>query len=600
MMRPLMEEAYRVLAEGGVPVVVAPTGYGKTVASPEIYRRSLSDGLAAGLVHVAPLRSLVKKVYRDVFKPHGGGYQMHEAPGESPDKSPYFLRGLVVTTLDSYLWNMYRIPVAEAVKLEERLSMGHYYPIAAAALTSVNVFDEAHLYLDEALTPGVGVDAVRVLVETLAGMNSLLVVETATLRPSTLAGIAGGLNEKLARWGRRARILALPCQAKMLSGHVATRKLEVAGVEDEEWVEASTLEWHTRITGSWDTVLPEMARLQDQGLVLAVSNTVSGAIDLYRRLQGMGIEELLLIHGRLSEEDRARAEEKLGDMRTGVVVATQVVEAGVDVNSIAVYTEAAPLESLVQRAGRACRRGRSLEYCRSEGARLTIVDTGEYTVYDEDETRRALGLVASREGRVDWRLPCDRQGYTGYATLIHEADTPPTGGPILQGGQAREEVVASLLRAYLENDGRPWALLDILKHAGLCSLYRQTAMVSILVDDAQGTVTASLDWALANAGKILQRGHESGAPLVKAWRVDGEGAVIVEASNLWSAWQRERARRARGHGGNCHMLYNSLKRDITRAAERLEARATILQWGFLAAPGAYQPGIGLAPSNMEG
>ena len=43
---------------------------------------------------------------------------------------------------------------------------------------------------------------------------------------------------------------------------------------------------------------------------------------------------------------------------TGIVVATQVVEAGIDLNAAVLITEAAPWPSLVQRAGRCNRTGR--------------------------------------------------------------------------------------------------------------------------------------------------------------------------------------------------------------------------------------------------
>ncbi|NPA96602.1 MAG: DEAD/DEAH box helicase, partial [Crenarchaeota archaeon] len=196
-MRPVMEETYRDLSEGRIPIVVAPTGYGKTRASPEIYERAKSEGMAGGLVHVAPLRSLVHRIYEDTFKEYGGAYQMHVPPKQgdeaiSPhDKSPYFLRDLVVTTLDSFTLNMYRLPILESLKIESGLSLGHYYPVYTSVLSSVVVFDEAHLYLgEEAQDQGVTVETLEALVRFLAAAGTSLIVETATMKPSTLRSIA--------------------------------------------------------------------------------------------------------------------------------------------------------------------------------------------------------------------------------------------------------------------------------------------------------------------------------------------------------------------------------------------------------------------------
>ncbi len=590
-MRPLMEEAYRILADGGVPIVVAPTGYGKTMASPEIYERASRDGLASGLIHVAPLRSLVRKVYNDVFRDRGGGYQMHDPGGEGEGKSPYFLRSLVVTTLDSYLWNLYRIPVAEAAKIEDRVSMGHYYPISTGILTSINVFDEAHMYVDETLAPGASIIAVKTAIETLAGLNAWMIIETATLRPTTLARIAKGISDSVGKWGRRVYVVALPCQARMLS---KSRELaDSAGmvvVEDDEWVDGSKLDWMTSITSSWDPALEEAIRLSRDGPVLVVTNTVASAIGIYKKLAGKGVDgdNLILVHGRLSSRDRSIAEEKLGAMKHGIIVATQVAEAGVDVNSIAVITEAAPVENLIQRAGRACRRGESLDYCRSEGARIIVVDTGDYSVYPEEETIRALTLVASH-ARIDWRIPCGRPGYTGYATLVHEADTLSSGGIGNNGISMLTTTMDELLKAYLRQDGMPWALLEILDSYGACSLYRETAMIPVIVGQDE-YVTVSLDWILSNASKLLAR-NPDGVPLIEVKAISGEGRAIhvrVEALNLWRRWHQS------GSGGiKCSGLLEGLRRDLQEAAKRLNSKPALLQWSFIAAPGAYIKRLGL-------
>ena len=73
------------------------------------------------------------------------------------------------------------------------------------------------------------------------------------------------------------------------------------------------------------------------------------------------VPELILLHSRYRPPDRAREQERLKapvSPDTGqIVVATQVVEAGVDLSSAILWTEVAPLPSIVQRLGRLNRAG---------------------------------------------------------------------------------------------------------------------------------------------------------------------------------------------------------------------------------------------------
>jgi CRISPR-associated endonuclease/helicase Cas3 len=71
--------------------------------------------------------------------------------------------------------------------------------------------------------------------------------------------------------------------------------------------------------------------------------------------------DLVLLHSRYRQPDRARVQERLkANASTDdaqIVVATQVVEAGVDLSSAILWSEIAPLPSIVQRLGRLNRAG---------------------------------------------------------------------------------------------------------------------------------------------------------------------------------------------------------------------------------------------------
>lgn len=96
-------------------------------------------------------------------------------------------------------------------------------------------------------------------------------------------------------------------------------------------------------------------------LTLVVVNTVARARQLHRRLgRAAGDGEVILLHSRFRPGDRRAAVDRLLAPVTGagrIVVATQVVEAGVDISAATLVTEAAPWASVVQRLGRCNRYG---------------------------------------------------------------------------------------------------------------------------------------------------------------------------------------------------------------------------------------------------
>lgn len=99
-------------------------------------------------------------------------------------------------------------------------------------------------------------------------------------------------------------------------------------------------------------------------LTLVVMNTVGRARELYEALRKSipaGGPQLHLLHSRFRGVERAawRADllGKDAPKASRIVVATQVIEAGVDLSANALFTELCPWPSLVQRLGRLARRG---------------------------------------------------------------------------------------------------------------------------------------------------------------------------------------------------------------------------------------------------
>jgi CRISPR-associated endonuclease/helicase Cas3 len=118
--------------------------------------------------------------------------------------------------------------------------------------------------------------------------------------------------------------------------------------------------------GSYARRLGELikARHQPGTLTLVVLNRVSRAREVFEALTGgenplYARERVGLIHSRFRPTDRERHARLLFDQGDRIVVATQAVEAGVDVSARLLITELAPWPSLVQRIGRCNRRAES-------------------------------------------------------------------------------------------------------------------------------------------------------------------------------------------------------------------------------------------------
>ena len=114
-------------------------------------------------------------------------------------------------------------------------------------------------------------------------------------------------------------------------------------------------------------------------MTLVIVNRVRRAQDLHAALRKLLARQaaaptLVLVHSRFRAEDRRREMAKIatdGHSRDIIVVATQAVEAGVDISAAVLFTELAPWPSMVQRFGRANR------YAEVEdGARVHWIDLG--------------------------------------------------------------------------------------------------------------------------------------------------------------------------------------------------------------------------------
>lgn len=116
-----------------------------------------------------------------------------------------------------------------------------------------------------------------------------------------------------------------------------------------------------KLVGEDEARVRVRAAVEENQRVLFVSNRVSRAQERFRwAWNEFGKEQTMLIHSRFRRKDRAALEDQIDDFeqRDGpcVVCATQVVEVSLDISFDCMVTDAAPLDSLVQRFGRVNRR----------------------------------------------------------------------------------------------------------------------------------------------------------------------------------------------------------------------------------------------------
>ena len=139
----------------------------------------------------------------------------------------------------------------------------------------------------------------------------------------------------------------------------------------------------TSNTGDQDAYVRQLAEAvvkehRPGHMTLVIVNQVKRAQDLHGHVaklmkpRGGGAPGLALLHSRFRPADRKREMARVVGPEAEsdiIVVATQAVEAGVDISAAVMFTELAPWASMVQRFGRANRRGKL-----RDGARVHWVD----------------------------------------------------------------------------------------------------------------------------------------------------------------------------------------------------------------------------------
>ena len=219
--------------------------------------------------------------------------------------------------------------------------------------------------------------------------------------------------------------------------------------------------------GEAERVIREAAR--DGAACVWIRNSVDDAIAALEALRAAGVPADLL-HARFALIDRKRAEARAldvfgkesGDARRGrVLVATQVVEASLDLDFDVMVSDLAPIASLIQRAGRLWRHMDR----RPAGARPTRHPTLHVLAPDPDARISARWLHRLQPGGA-WVYPVADQWRTARA-LAHAGEIRAPDGlrDLIERvhGPDAEPVPATLLRAEMLREGENQGILTLAR-----------------------------------------------------------------------------------------------------------------------------------------
>jgi CRISPR-associated endonuclease/helicase Cas3 len=203
-----------------------------------------------------------------------------------------------------------------------------------------------------------------------------------TLWMSATLGVTGGTS-KTPMWMETPEWKA-KCGAKqpnVLSFGV--EDVRRSAVAKARWTAPKRLELHIQPSqdrilagemdhATWDVEDPRLAdevvsdvNGDTHRLVIVFFNQVQRACDFYWRLRdrlhtAAVAPELILLHSRFRSRDRKQIADQLLDpvpARGRLIISTQVLEAGVDIDADTIFSEICPWSGLVQRLGRLNRRG---------------------------------------------------------------------------------------------------------------------------------------------------------------------------------------------------------------------------------------------------
>ncbi|CUS32800.1 type I-G CRISPR-associated helicase/endonuclease Cas3g [Candidatus Nitrospira nitrificans] len=436
----------RFACEQTLPELVdVSTGMGKTAMAVLgwLWRRRFADlevrrATPRRLVYCLPMRVLVEQTHRNVsswLKKLG-----IQGKGGEGRVSVHFLMG-GAEDVKRATWAEYPEEDAILIGTQDMLlsralmrgyGMSRYqWPVHFAWLhnDALWVFDEVQL-MGPGLKTSAQLEAFRQKIGLASNSHSIWVsatlkrdwLKTVDFDPTSTIPLELSDDEKKTSEVRERReaVKSLSCCDAAL---VSTKSTKPEKAEENEKADKLTGDdIKAYLKGLADRIL---AAHQPRTTTLAILNTVERAQGLFAELERRfseppvkgrkktatpvqsvsSIPERLLIHSRFRAEDRRANEERLHSVPPAegrIVIATQAIEAGVDLSARVLFTELAPWASLVQRFGRCNRYG---EFNEAKEAQVIWMDVADAKPYNTDELEDARKILTNLTSASPVDLP---------------------------------------------------------------------------------------------------------------------------------------------------------------------------------------------------
>ena len=445
--------------------VSLPTGYGKSsftfTLSTLVYQGELRDDLL-NVIHVLPMKSIVEDLLDKAksWRENLGlrdlkiGAQCSLPLGSYKD--PMFLRDLVYTTLDSYFLNFMKLTV------NVRSSTAYFETPRAVIYSSFSIFDEAHLFIevDEQNAFTILVNSI----DRLLNAKLPVLVMTATLPTSMIFHTLNYLTH-----AKNYLVLTLDSYEE--------RKDNIIRVFDKDWNERFNNVLYKTYFIKSNEITRLITNLEQSRKVLIIRNTVKRAFETYKLItEKADPSKIVVLHGRLRVCDRIKALERIEKVR--LVIATQVIEAGVDLDYDVLITDIAPLAQLIQRVGRIIRDPVKRKESELVGEVYITEDVPPQPYPPElvERTRQVLKDVLKSPGDILWRIP-DSKNPKSYLNLLNQVYTNEISSKLSLNNELIFKL--NLIDSYATLTRHDLIRYNVIDY--LCQVLRETFLIPVIV-----------------------------------------------------------------------------------------------------------------------
>jgi CRISPR-associated endonuclease/helicase Cas3 len=391
-------------------VLKLPTGYGKTELFIELANKVGKEIERA--IYVSPLRALNENLYKKLLERCSCSKENIARQYMERDESPFFNKPIIITTIDTLGLHIHKLPPPELSSIikgfieNDILTRGHYHISRGNMVDSLIFIDEPHLMVVETGLRNLFYNSLFYLLSSL----STVILASASITKGILLEIKKILIEVQGIVGEKIEY------KECLYGE----KCDFCEVYIDEEFDKEARKKNVSLeikNESYKDVIKEVVEKNNEKRILIVVNRRDKAVEIYKSLVNK-YPYVYILHGLLSTKDR---ETILNDIlgthkQRYIIVATQVIEAGVDISSDILITETAPIQSLIQRLGRLAR------WDGEESGKAIIVYDDQFYPYNADEVTTTLNILKERVKDIRIKIPISHNSYIGYMQLADEIE----------------------------------------------------------------------------------------------------------------------------------------------------------------------------------